>query len=180
MSIIDIGILTGFAPDQKSLQKVHILLLYLQRILDRFLRIVYLISALRGNSSSLANFTSTQSNPKPKMVVNFVGCFCDFPYPTTDTLPSETDHTPKFFGCVQILMMCRFAWCGRKRCRGNLLVISWKHFSQKKGIDIDLLASKKVVLGMLICWLLCAHALCPNNSRALIAAVWVMSVAFLL
>lgn len=30
MSIMDIGILTGFAPDQKSLQKVNIVLLYLQ------------------------------------------------------------------------------------------------------------------------------------------------------
>lgn len=29
MSIMDIGILTGFAPDQKSLQKVNIVLLYL-------------------------------------------------------------------------------------------------------------------------------------------------------
>ena len=34
MSIMDIGILTGFAPDRKSLQKVDILLLYLQQILD--------------------------------------------------------------------------------------------------------------------------------------------------
>ena len=34
MSIMDIGILTGFAPDRQSLQKVDILLFYLQRILD--------------------------------------------------------------------------------------------------------------------------------------------------
>lgn len=37
MSIMDIGILTGFAPDIKSLKKVNILLLYLHRILDLLL-----------------------------------------------------------------------------------------------------------------------------------------------
>ena len=102
MSIMDIGILTGFAPDQKSLQKVHILLLYLQRILDRFLRIVYLISALRGNSSSLAN--SRVVNPilsRKWLLILWVVSVIFSPPHHTHTLPSGIT-LPRFLG------VCKF------------------------------------------------------------------------
>lgn len=52
MSIMDIGILTGFAPDQKSLQKVNIVLLYLQGNATGFFLD---ISVLLPTSSSLEN-----------------------------------------------------------------------------------------------------------------------------
>ena len=119
MSIMDIGILTGFAPDQKSLQKVHILLLYLQRILDRFLRIVYLISALRGNSSSLAN--SRVVNPilsRKWLLILWVVSVIFSPPHHTHTLPSGIT-LPRFLG------VCKFWWCVcfygvvGKRCQGN-------------------------------------------------------------
>ena len=90
---MDIGILTGFAPDQKSLQKVHILLLYLQRILDRFLRIVYLISALRGNSSSLANSRVLNPILSRKWLLILWVVSVIFPHPTTHTLFPVESHS---------------------------------------------------------------------------------------
>ena len=65
MSIMDIGILTGFAPDKKSLEKVSIVLLYLQRILNLFLDISF-----PGDVFLPEKLTSTQCNPKEKIVIS--------------------------------------------------------------------------------------------------------------
>ena len=66
MSIMDIGILTGFAPDKKSLEKVSIVLLYLQRILNLFLDIF----SFPGDVFLPERLTSTQCNPKEKIAIS--------------------------------------------------------------------------------------------------------------
>ena len=100
MSIMDIGILTGFSPDKKSLQKVNILLLYLQRILDLFLGTFYLISVPRGTSSSLGKLTSTQYNPKLKWLFP-VGCFCECPPTPPRTHFQVEPHSQVFGVCLK-------------------------------------------------------------------------------
>ena len=102
MAIMDIGILTGFAPDQKSLQKVDILLLYLQRILDLFLGIFYLMSVLRGNSSSLANSRVLNLTLSRKWLLIPWVVSVNVPSPHgTHALPSETTF-PSFWN------VCKF------------------------------------------------------------------------
>ena len=161
---MDIGILTGFAPDKKSLQKVDILLLSLQRILDLSLGIFYLIFVLRGNSSSLANSQVLNLTLSRKwLLISWVVSLI-FPQPHhtyTHTHFQMKPHVQSqvFWVCVNsdIVSVRMVRWekvsgkfAGNKKLKAFLL-------EKRNRYNIDLLATKKVVLERLICWLLCVH-----------------------
>ena len=160
MAIMDIGILTGFAPDQKSLQKVDILLLYLQRILDLFPGIFYLMSVLRRNSSSLANSRVLNLTLSRKWLLIPWVVSVNLPSPHgTHALPSETmSHSQVFGMCVNSDVSVRILrWeamsgklAGNRKSRAFLL-------EKRNRYNINLSATRKEVLEMLICWLLCVH-----------------------